>query len=271
MDEDLVSPLFLYPQKDYRIPGGVKNETLRAQGLIEAIDRRLRQGYKPLGNGSFRFDVPVPAIGRKAGIGTFYESSRKSLSTIGFDSLYGPPEDLNLADPRRNPSDNPFKGGLKDTKLKGLQYLLGALIDEVPAYGTVDGAGLDQRRTNVYNRRTGGALGPEGRGYRRPDGRFQGFDKNKKFMKAVPSPKARLQAPLLKLANAPDPVYSVAKPLLKIVTKNPYAQAYYNFEELMQSITGKSPTREVLKGTRNQLTDTLTQDERANVGPILPF
>ena len=277
MDEDLVSPLFLYPQRDFQVPGGTVNLTRRAQALLYGMERRL-QLFPGKGPSSL-VGIDFPAIGRTADMTTIKNPGKNTTtSSIVFAARNDPFMDgARLDGPQpRHPADKPFRYGLKDPKSQTLRYILGTFFDQVPTKGTIYGEGVDDRRMNVYRRMTGGALGPTGKGYRRPDGRFQGIrfaeNNSPRFMQAVPSPGDRLRKPLLDTAfSMKNPIYAAAGPVLKKVVKNPYVQAFYNFEEIMQSITGKSPTREVLKGTRNQLTDTLTQDERANVGSILPF
>ena len=276
MDEDLVNPLFLYPQKDYKIPGGTVNLTRRAQALLYGIDRRL-QLFPGVGPSSL-VGIDFPAIGRTADMTTLKKPGKNTTtSSIAFTARADPFMDgVRLDGPQpRHPADKPFRYGLKDPKSQALRYILGTFFDQVPEKGSIYGVGVDDRRKNVYQRYTGGAIGPTGQGYRRPDGRFQGIryeGESPRFMKAVDSPGDRLRKPLLDTAlSIKNPIYAAAGPVLKRVVKNPYVQAYYNLEDIIQSITGKSPTRETLKAANEQIKKSVTAAPSLNFGPLLPF
>ena len=198
-------------------------------------------------------------------------------SSIVFKARNDPFMDAVRFDGQRftNPGDYPFRYGLKDPKSQALRYILGTFFDQVPNKGSIFGVGIDKRRKNVYQRMTGGALGPTGQGYRRPDGRFQGIryeGESPRFMKAVDSPGDRLRKPLLNTAlSIKNPIFAAASPVLKRAVKNPYVQAYYNLEDIIQSITGKSPTRETLKAANEQIKKSVTAAPSLNFGPLLPF
>lgn len=277
MDEDLVNPLFLYPQRDFQVPGGTVNLTRRAQALIYGMNRRLQ--LFPGAGPSSLVGIDFPAIGRTADMTTLKNPGKNTTtSSIIFTAREDPFMDgsrLNRPQPR-HPADKPFRYGLKDPKSQALRYILGTFFDQVPNRGTIYGEGLDDRRMRVYQRYTGGALGPTGKGYRRPDGRFQGIrfaeNNSPRFMKAVPSPGDRLRKPLIDTAMSfKNPIFAAASPVLKTVIKHPAVQAYYNFEQIFQSITGKSPTRETLKAANEQLKKSITAAPSLNFGPLLPF
>ena len=279
MDEDLVSPLFLTPtRKPIQIPGTI-NESRRARAILRSAEQE-RFVYRGNKAGTTLFQLEQPAVNRKVRLITappeMNFSSQKPVKTpityLDFfrqghtgDYSFGPSFDPETNKVRRLAAPN-FS---QNARYQGLKFNLGQALAEVPT-GQFKGHGVSQSRRLMYTRGSDGAIGPTGLAQVRPEGTWQPRDARGRLGTARVNPSARLQQGLRDLA-ASNITRTALPVILRQFNVHPVLKFYYNFEELMQSITGKSPTREVLTNTRNQLTDTLTQDERANVGPILPF
>ena len=243
----ILSPLFLNPTKPgFNIPGTI-NQSRRAEALLRGIQRRLKVENTPY---SSQRRITLPAIGRNADMLTLNDMTRsgRPISTIafGFDSNA---TDRILNSPNRGRRaggmDLPFRYGLSDPKNQALRYILGDFMDNVPNQSVVSGRGIDRRRRLAYTRYTGGAIGPEGRGYRNAAGNFQGFDANNRFMKSVPNPTNRLQAPLLNSVRAGlegRPLIQAASPVLRrVLNVDPRVQALLTVNDVVEAATGKGP------------------------------
>lgn len=279
MDEDLVSPLFLTPtRRPLQIPSTI-NESRRAQAILRSAEQE-RFVFRSNKGGATLLRVEQPAINRQVRQVTLPPdmnfSSKKPVKTpltyLDFfrqgdtgDYSFGPSVDPQTNKVRRLAAPNLSQ----NARYQGLKFNLGQALAEVPT-GQFRGHGISQSRRLMYTRGSDGAIGPTGLAQVRPEGTWQPRDARGRLGTARPNPSARLKQGLRDLA-ASNVTRAALPVMLRQINVHPVLKFYYNFEELMQSITGKSPTREVLKSTRNQLTDTLTQDERANVGPILPF
>lgn len=247
----ILSPLFLNPTKPgFNLPGTI-NQSRRAEALLRGINRRLQTGSPAVEHTPYSSSrrITLPAIGRTADMLTLNNmtSGDRPLSTIafGFDRHTA----QRLSDPNRRRgrvgSDMPFRYGLSDPKNQALRYILGNFMDNVPEKSVISGRGIDRRRRLAYTRYTGGAIGPGGRGYRNAAGNFQGFDANNRFMKAVPNPTNRLQAPLLNSVRAGlegRPLYQAASPVLRrVLNVDPRVQALLTVNDVVEAATGKGP------------------------------
>lgn len=262
----ILKPFLTLPfRPPVNVPGTI-NESRRAQALWRSLYKNV-QSFP--GTEASLTTEHSPAIGRRATLATKAPSGNRKLptSSINFFSV----------DPQYSPStnryfntfgtgDKPFRGGLKDAKLQGLLYQLGDLFERMPA-GSVSGAGTDQQRRTAYQRLTGGALGPEGDAFIRPDdGRFQPRDEKGRLGKAVPNPSKRLQAGLSRLASGN--VVRAAAPFAKnIPNLHPGVQAFINLDDMLRQMTGKG----FLERNRDQVEKTLKKDPTINLAPLLPF
>ena len=268
MNEDLVNPLFLWSDRGPLQTPGTINESRRAQALMRSLYKSV-QTFP--GQEATLTTASSPAIGRRATLAVQPNPKGKlATSNINFFSI----------DPQYNPAgdryfstfgtgDKPFRGGLKDAKFQGLLSQLGDLFDRMPP-GSVSGVGTESQRKKAYQRFTGNALGPTGQGFVRPNGQFQPRDEKGRLGKAVPNPSRRLKDGLTRLAYGN--VVRAAEPYMRqLFNVHPALKGYYNFESIIQDITGKSPTRETIKAANEQIKKSLTAAPSLNFGPLLPF
>ena len=102
----------------------------------------------------------------------------------------------------------------------------------------------------MYIRGSGGAIGPTGQAFVRPDGNWMPRDEKGRFGKMKPNPSAKLQAGLRKLASGN--VTRQALPVLKQFRNiDPRVQALLQANDILDSMTGK--------GALDWFADTATQ------------
>lgn len=204
-----------------KVKGGENiNETKRAQALLRSLaqgrDRRTTS----------RGDVirTRPAIGR-------------SVVTSELPSKNRPKYDISFFNNNQTGvDDNPFRGGLKDSKSKGLQYMLGTTFKEdIPNNSTIKIDATDGRRVSAYERGTKGAIkfepypwmnstkdGGTSSTYVNKAGNFQPRVDNK-FTAAKPNPGDALRQLLINAARAVPDVVRNIKPATRVTRYDPLA------------------------------------------------
>jgi hypothetical protein len=197
------------------------NETKRAQALL----RSLAQGRDVERAPSNIKSRTRPAVNRTVTTTQIGESkSGRPIYDVSFFNNDG-----------TGVKDKPFKGGIRDSKLKGLNYMLGQAFEkDIKKNSTLKITATDDKRAKAYNRMTKGALqfeswgtpefelpGADAKTYVNKKGNFQPIVKGK-FTKSKPNPGEQLKQHLIKAATASKPIIrKIAKPLKSVQAPGP--------------------------------------------------
>jgi hypothetical protein len=171
---------------------GTINETRRAQALERSMNRRPP---RTTAIGASITDDPAIGIRTVVGVGG-------STRFYNYGSLNHPYE------------DRKFPGGFRSAKFQGIGYRLGQQLEAFPKGKTLRSAPLDKARSDLYKRKSAGAITPEypeemlyTRTLKNRGGNFQPFLKGK-FGKSIPADKVygAAKGGLQRLAAADPPV-----------------------------------------------------------------
>ena len=201
-------------------PGGTINEQRRARALLRSLAQGRDYSKSETKDGRSYQTRKRPAVGR--GVVTTKFSKNARTTDIYDISFYG----------NNGVQDQPFKGGLKDSKLKALNYMLGQALDkDVPKNNMIKIDATDDRRVKAYTRGTKGALkfqpfdfnlgelelttGGTAKSYKNKAGNFQPIVKGK-FTKSVPNPGDHLRSGLIRAATAAEPTYRAIQRILSL-------------------------------------------------------
>lgn len=279
MDEDLVSPLFLWSDTGpLQIPGTI-NESRRARAILRSAEQE-RFVFRGNKGGATLLRIEQPAINRQLRQVTLPPdmnfSSKKPVKTpltyLDFfrqgdtgDYSFGPSVDPETNKVRRLAAPNLSQ----NARYQGLKFNLGQALAEVPT-GQFRGHGVSKSRRLMYTRGSDGAIGPTGLAQVRPEGTWQPRDARGRLGTARPNPSARLQQGLRDLAAS-----NITRAALPVIIRqfnvHPALKAAVNIEDMFKQITGISPTKTVLQEAKKQLTNTLNKAPTLNFGPLLPF
>ena len=199
-----------------KIKPGTIDERRRAKALLRSLaqGRDYRKENTP-GNVTYHYRNR-PAIGRSVVTGKYPTNRKTSNYDISFYSS------------EMGVHDKPFKGGLKNSKLKALKYMLGQALDkDVPSNNMVNIDATDDRRLKAYERDTKGAFkfkpyswsregghGGSAQSYKNKAGNYQPIVDGK-FTKSAGNPGDALRSSLIRAATALEPFYRNVAPIVK--------------------------------------------------------
>lgn len=225
------------------VPGTI-NESRRALAILRnAESGRFIRSLKDSTGKPMLTRIKQPSIGRDVSLSSLYYSGKNKPSTV-----------LDFFGPNSSAKTNPFgvrvdKNGkvvrlaapnlAQNARYQGLKFNLGQALGMVPE-GSFKGQGTTAARRALYMKGSGGAIGPSGQAFVRPDGNWMPRNLKGQFGKMKPNPAVKLQSGLRTLAAGN--VTRQALPVLKrVLNVDPRVQALLTVNDVVEAATGKGP------------------------------
>lgn len=225
------------------VPGTI-NESRRALAILRSAEsgKFIRSLRNSLGQPMLT-RIQQPSVGRNVSLSSlYYTGKNKPSTTLDFfgrnlslkDDPFGVRVDKNgkvvrLAAPNL----------AQNARYQGLKFNLGQALAMVPE-GSFKGQGTTPGRRALYMRGSGGAIGPSGQAFVRPDGNWMPRNLKGQFGKMKPNPAVKLQSGLRTLAAGN--VTRQALPVLKrVLNVDPRVQAMLQANDVIEAATGKGP------------------------------